>query len=125
MKKKAIPTIALILIFFAVELVAHSVAFAATDNFATAIYNIKTLIQILTTIGYSLAFLAFIWGMVKFLGTQSEEKKKDALKMMVTSIAIIFIMTTVWGLVALIRNTLQLDDNTNKNVKMPVVVPLR
>lgn len=125
MKKKAIHTIALILIFFAVELAAHSVAFAATDNFATAIYNIKSLVQILTTIGYSLAFLAFIWGMVKFLGTQSEEKKKDALKMMVTSIAIIFIMTTVWGLVALIRNTLQLDDNTNKNVKMPVVVPLR
>ena len=125
MRNKIALTLTLTLTFFAVEPAVYSMAFAASDNFGAAIHNIKGLVQVLTTIGYSLAFLAFIWGMVKFLGTQSEEKKKDALKMMVTSVAIIFIMTAVWGLVALIRNTLHLNGDTNKNVKMPVVVPLR
>ncbi len=113
----------LLLILFSVYVLLLPVTVGAESNsFSSAVINIKTLIKTLTTIAYALAFLGFFWGFAKMIGTNSEEKKKDAVKIMVTSVAIIFIMTSVFGVVALLRNTLQIGD-VRGDVRFPEVIP--
>jgi len=81
--------------------------FAVNDanNFGTAVLNLQDLIATLTRVAFALAFLAFFWGFFKFTTTSSEEQKKNATVVMTTAVAIIFIMLSVWGLVALIQGT--------------------
>jgi len=101
-----------------------TLALAATqDSFTQALINVSGLIKILTGIAFSLAFLGFFWGMFKYLGTNSEQEKKDAISIMATSIAIIFIMVSVWGLVALLKSTIGADDGVDK-FRPPKTTPL-
>ncbi len=113
----------LYLIFFSLLLLPFLV-FAADNSFTEATRSISGLIKVLISIAFSLAFLAFFWGMLKYLGTNSEESKKDALKLMATSVTIIFVMVSVWGLIALLRNTFGVPSQSgSETVNFPKVVP--
>ncbi len=98
--------------------------FAADNSFSEALTAISKLVKTLTTIAFSLAFLAFFWGMLKYLGTSSEEAKKDAIKLMATSITVVFVMVSIWGLVALLSNTFGVPTQSgDTNLRFPKVTP--
>jgi hypothetical protein len=53
----------------------------------------------------SLALLGFLWGVVRFLFSGGNEKlKKDGRDFMIYGILILFVMTSLWGLVYLFRS---------------------
>ncbi len=105
-------------------LIVPAISYAIPSDINTiegATANIKTLIKTLTGVAYALVFLAFFWGFAKYLTTYSDEKKKDAMKLMITSIAVIFVMTSIWGIVSILQNTLGITGITVKSIRAPKV----
>ncbi len=98
-------------------------SFAYEDTFSLAIMNVSGLIKTFTVLAYSLSFLAFFWGFVKYLSTSSDEARKEAVSVMATSVAIIFIITTVWGVVKLVQGTLAITDSKPGDIRVPTVIP--
>ena len=63
---------------------------------------------------FSLGFLVFVWGLVVFLKSLSEGGKADEGKEhMLWGIVGMFIMVSVFGIIALISNTFGLNINQN------------
>lgn len=84
------------------------------QNLLESIYNIlRSTIPVLI----ALALVAFMWGIVRYLFTQN---KDDAKTFMIWGIIALFVMTSVWGLVGILRGTLfnQNGDNA-QNVGLP------
>ncbi len=91
-------------------------ALALTPAFAFA-QNLTTLNRLVTDIGgivtlaipivFSLALLAFFWGLVKYIFAQgNEESKADGKKIMIWGLVALFVAATVWGLVEFLRTSL-------------------
>lgn len=57
----------------------------------------------------SLAVVFFIWGMIKYTISQSEDDKKNARAIIVNGLIILFVMVSVWSLVAIIGRTLDIN----------------
>lgn len=58
-----------------------------------------------------LAVLFFLWGLAQYiLNADNKDVRAQASKHMVMGIFVIFIMLSVWGIVAVISNTLDLDN---------------
>ena len=105
-------------------LILPSFVLAADDSFSKAIFNLSNLIKTLTGLAFSLAFLAFFWGLFKYLGTNAEEEKKEGMRIIATSIVVVFVMLSIWGLIKLLKNTLSISDTSaDSTVNFPVVKP--
>ncbi len=93
-------------------------AFAADLN--TGANNIIKLIQTATRAAYMLAFLAFFWGLAMFLfNAGNEEKRKKGMGIIIWSIVAIFVMTSIWGIVYVLRGTLGADTNSTGDMYVP------
>ncbi|MFA5987255.1 MAG: pilin [Candidatus Paceibacterota bacterium] len=85
---------------------------------AAQIRNINDLISSLGNILNSvaplvigLAFLWFIWGVVKYITAGSEEEDRNKGRdMMIWGIIALFVMTSVWGLVGILSGTFELSN---------------
>ena len=97
--------------------------FAQVNDVSSAFASIKDLIKTLLYIAYSLVFLAFFWALLKYMNTDSDEKKKSAINAMIVSISIIFIMTSIWGIVKLLQGTLGISGGTVDKITVPTVYP--
>ncbi len=67
------------------------------------------IIQILVPILYALALLVFIWGLVKFIfriGGDSDKAIADGKNLMKWGLVALFIMVSVWGILALFHDDL-------------------
>ncbi len=96
----------------------------ANNTLSGAFLNIQSLIKVSISIVYAAIFLAFFWGLAKYLfNASNEEAKKAATNIMLTSILVIFIITSIWGIVALIKNTLGVRDSHQDNFKVPIANP--
>ena len=104
-------------------LLAPAFLFAQANDVSAAFLGIKEVLNTALYIAYTIVFLAFFWGILKFLSTSSEEKKKEAMHIMVVSVTIIFIMTSIWGIVKLLQNTLGLSGTTVNKIQVPTVYP--
>jgi hypothetical protein len=63
---------------------------------------IKSIIPLL----FALAMAAFIWGIIQyFLNPDNEENRKKGKDYMIWGLISLFVMVSVWGLVAVISNT--------------------
>lgn len=66
-----------------------------------------------------LAVLAFSWGIVKYLFGADKE---DGKKIMIGGIIAIFVMTSVWGLVGILRGTIFGSNADNvQNIPIPTI----
>ncbi len=55
---------------------------------------------------FSLAVVVFLWGVVQFvINPENEDKKKKGKDIMIWGIIGLFVMISVWGLVAILGNT--------------------
>ena len=75
---------------------------------------------------FALGFLVFIWGMYKtfILGGSDEEKQGEGRQLMMYAVIGFVVMISLWGIVNLIANSLELNDKqitppTFKTTKVP------
>ena len=84
------------------------VSFAATPNdFPSLIqFIIDDLISPLVLLVASVAFLAFLWGIARYIFSAGDENKKEYGRyIMVYGVIALFVMVSVWGLVQILKNT--------------------
>ena len=84
------------------SLLAPAIVLAA--DFTTILSKVQQIIGLIVPIVISLAVIFFLWGLVGFI-TKAGSSKDDARDQMIWGIIILFVMVSIWGLVALIQNT--------------------
>ncbi len=77
------------------------------------------LINLATPIVVALALLYFFWGLAKYILAAGEKDSKDeGRKIMIWGVIALFVMVSVWGIINVVRDTFNLDDNT---IDVPIV----
>ncbi len=88
-----------------------------TSGLFSLLNKIDGLVARIIPILIGLALLAFLWGIMRYLFS---DKKDDAKTLMIWGIIALFVMTSVWGLVAILSDTIL---GTNRNTNLPPSVP--
>jgi len=92
------------------------VSFAVTD-ITTLILKVSDWIQLLTPIVVALALLYFFYGLATYiLKSGDEEKKAEGKNIMIYGIIALFVMVSVWGLVSILVNTLNIQTGGTENL---------
>jgi hypothetical protein len=77
---------------------------------------LNALIGMLITI----AILVFFWGLIKYLLSMGTENAHQAIHLMIWGVVAIFVMVSIWGIIALLQRTFKVD---NGRVQTPGTVP--
>ena len=101
--------------------VVPALAFAQTKDLNFAAGKIGALISMATKIVYGLAFLAFFWGLAMYLFKTGDEDRKKGMTIIISSIVVIFVMTSIFGIVKVLQSTVGADDNTVNDIQIPGV----
>jgi hypothetical protein len=89
----------------------------AQDGVGGVLDTLGGIINTLTPIVVALAVLFFFWGLANYiLKTGDEEGRAGARHMMIWGVIILFVMVSVFGLIGLLRDTIDLPEE-------PIVVP--
>lgn len=73
--------------------------------------TIDSIINPLILLAYAVALAYFLYGVLNYIKNAGDQKARDeGKKMMFYGIVALFVMTSVWGLVAIISNTLNLEN---------------
>jgi hypothetical protein len=111
----------IIYIFYSFVLLALAIPVfgAPATTFRSLIDNtiIGGILKPLVPLLIGLAVIVFIYGVLLLMFSEGGEKKEEGKQYMLWGIIGIFVMVSVWGLVAILSNTLQLD-NAPKTVKI-------
>jgi len=89
--------------------------FAQTNTVSSSITKfISFLNDYLVPLIFALAFIVFLWGIVKyfFIGGGNDESRSEGRQFIMYGIIGFVIMLSLWGIVALISNSLGIDKNT-------------
>lgn len=73
----------------------------------------------LIPIAFTLALLFFFWGVAKYIWSEGQSKE-DGRKIMIWGIVALFVMSSVWGIIAFIQNDL-LGGPVNTAGKIPTI----
>ena len=82
------------------------------DGIFKFISMIRALIEGLIPVVIGLAVLAFLWGVLKYVVAKDEDAQKEARGVMLYGIIALFVMVSVWGLVNILGDTLDLSNTT-------------
>ncbi|OHA59893.1 MAG: hypothetical protein A2589_02530 [Candidatus Vogelbacteria bacterium RIFOXYD1_FULL_46_19] len=97
-----------------------ALTFAAFNDFDDAISTITGWLNDLIPLLIGIAVIVFLWGVVKYVIAGSDStKRKEGGALMAYGILAIFVMISVWGLVNILVDTLDL--NTNIPTDLPQV----
>ena len=84
----------------------------------TLITAFLPLINILIKVALSVGLLMFIWGLVKFITHSGNEKSiEQGRQFMIWGVIILFVMVSVWGIIALMQTMFDADGGA------PMTVP--
>ena len=103
MKKKILTSIALLS-------VAPYIAFAQTTApnttyFTTLITQVDSILSLLTPVVIAAAVVYFLWGVLQFVSAGDDaEKRKAAQGRMIHGVIAIFVMVSLWGLIAFLQS---------------------
>jgi uncharacterized membrane protein YidH (DUF202 family) len=96
------------------------------SNLFGLINSAQNLVNTLIGFVIALATLVFIWGLLTYLVSGEEDKKKEAKSHMVWGIIGLFVMVSVWGLVGFLQSALFGSGGTATSPKdIPSVGTLR
>ncbi len=85
----------------------------------TLFESVGKIINILIPIAFALALLFFFWGIARYIWS-SGNGKEEGKKFMLWGVIAIFVMTSIWGLVAFIGGSFGLDQNATAP-KIPTI----
>jgi len=93
---------------------------ATTSSGITGLLEmVMGIIQALIPIVIGLAVLTFLWGILQYVVAKDEDKQKEARGIMLYGIIALFVMVSVWGLVNILGDSL----NLNKTTPPPPSIP--
>ncbi len=64
----------------------------------------------LITLIIAFATLVFVYGIFKYIFSESAESRNEATNTIVFGLVVLFVMVSVWGLVSLVKTTLDIND---------------
>lgn len=89
------------------------------SSIASLLSLVSNTLGALVYIVMSLGLLVFLWGVVKYVISNSDDDKKSARQYMIWGIIGLFVMSTVWGIVGLLKDTIW----GSANIGMPPSIP--
>lgn len=90
-----------------------------TGGIMSLLNSIQQIIGATIPVLIGLAVLAFSWGIVVYLFTGDKEKGKH---IMIWGVIAIFVMTSVWGLVGILRSTIFGNNQDQiQNIPIPTI----
>lgn len=103
-------------IYITLVLVALPVLTFAQLNVTTKIFgSIDNLVTtILVPLVFTLALLFFFWGVAKYIWSAGD--KEEGKKIMVWGVVALFVMSSIWGLVAFFQDELLIDTGTEGTI---------
>src|SRR3990167_6635323 len=84
-------------------------ALASAQTIINTLGFISTILNGLIGLFITLAIVVFFWGLVKYLWSMSNEDAHEGLKIMFWGIIAIFVMVSIWGLIALLQRSFRVD----------------
>jgi hypothetical protein len=105
----------------AASLLLPTVTFA--QNIQSIFLLFSNLLNALIGMLITVAIVVFFWGLIKYLlHDGSSEDAHKGVYQMIWGVVAIFVMVSIWGLIALLQRTFGVDNN---QAKIPAAVPLR
>lgn len=90
------------------------------NNLQTIVRGLGTVVNLLIPIAFAAAVVFFFWGLALYiLNAGNEEKKAEGRRIMIGGVIALFIMASIWGIVAFLRNALGVG--TDKAEVVPTV----
>jgi hypothetical protein len=135
MKKKLIVLSGLVLSFSPVLALAQGIGFGGTSsnacnygrvtgNLFGFICRIGEFLNAVVPVLIALAVVYFVWGVISYVISDDEEAKAKGKDRIIYGIIGLAVIIGLWGLVNLVRNTLDLNNTQNVNLPtVPVVIP--
>ncbi len=80
-----------------------------TNGLLYLVNKFKQLIDAVIPVLIGVALLAFMWGILQYLFG----KKEDGKSFMIWGVIALFVMTSVWGLVSIVRSTILPNNQSN------------
>lgn len=97
------------------------VSFAAAgdlSNVSALVTSIGLIVNKIIPIMFAIALLGFFYGLVRYI-FGGEESKVDSKKTMIWGVVALFVMASVWGLVAWIGAAVGVDQGTAPVIQIP------
>lgn len=105
-------------------LVAPFSVFAIEDAFQISIRILGQIQQIVTAllpVVFALAILAFFWGIFLYVFSTGETKKVEGKHVMLWSLIALFIMTSLYGIIAVAQSTLGIPVGGGGTFQLPQI----
>ncbi len=58
----------------------------------------------------SVAFLAFVWGVAKYIRASGQKNASDSKNLLIWGVIGLFVLVTIWGIVAFLKSELGFGD---------------
>ena len=68
-------------------------------------------INLLIGLFIALAVVVFFWGLIKWLWSMGPDDAQQGLKIMFWGVVALFVMVSIWGIVRLLQQSLEVEDN--------------
>ncbi len=75
------------------------------NNFEGLVAKIYGMISSIVPLIVALTLVVFLWGIFQLVRSNSEDARADAIKVITFGVVALFVMVSVWGLVAILNNT--------------------
>jgi len=85
-------------------------AFASAKTIFSVLDNVSSLLNGILGLLITLAIVVFFWGLVKYIAQAGNpQAKSEGLRLITYGIISIFVMVSIWGIIALLQNTVGID----------------
>ncbi len=89
----------------------------AAGTVQSLIVQIGEIVSSLIPIAFGVGVLAFFWGMAKYIfAAGNEDSKEQGKQIMIWGVIAIFVMSAIFGIVILLRNTLGVGNETTIDI---------
>ncbi len=75
------------------------------NDFESLVGKIYGMLSSIVPLIVALTLIVFLWGIFQLVRSNSEDTRADAIKVITFGVVALFVMVSVWGLVAILNNT--------------------